>query len=103
LSLAKDRKALITREDVLKRSVSEYEALVAIAKEARRLNAVPGMHLKEGEKAIPKAVEHFVAGKVEYEVEGLPAGEMPPAEEVKAKASTKAKRAARARRARKSK
>jgi hypothetical protein len=97
--LGKDRKTLITREDVLKRSVSEYEALVAIAKEARRLNAVPGMHLKDGEKAIPKAVEHFVDGKVEYEVEGAPACEACPAEEPKAKA----KKAARARRARKAK
>jgi len=97
--LGKNRKTLITREDVLKRSVSEYEALVAIAKEARRLNAVPGMHLKDGEKAIPKAVEHFVDGKVEYEVEGAPACEVCPAEELR----TKAKKKARARRARRAK
>lgn len=77
--MGKNKKTLITREDVAKRSVSEYEALVAIAKEARRLNAVPGMHLKDGEKAIPKAVEHFVAGKVEYEIDGVRACEMPPA------------------------
>jgi hypothetical protein len=99
LRLGKERKTLITREDVLKRSVSEYEALVAIAMEARRLNAVPGMHLKDGETAIPKAVKHFVDGKVEYEVEGAPACGACPAEEPKAKA----KKAARARRARKAK
>jgi hypothetical protein len=108
--LGKNRKTLITREDVLKRSVSEYEALVAIAKEARRLNAVPGMHLKEGEQAIPKAVEHFVDGRVEYEVEGVracgteavpPAPEAGVAAERKTRAKAKARRAARTRRARK--
>jgi hypothetical protein len=78
MRLGKNKKTLITREDVVKQSVSEYEALVAIAKEARRLNAVPGMHLKDGETAIPKAVEHFVAGKVEYEIDGVPASETPP-------------------------
>ena len=76
--MGKNKKTLITREDVVKRAASEYEALVAIAKEARRLNAVPGMHLKDGERAIPKAVEHFVSGKVEYEIDGVPASEMPP-------------------------
>lgn len=99
MRLGKNRKTLITREDVLKRSLSEYEALVAIAMEARRLNAVPGMHLKDGETAIPKAVEHFVDGKVEYEVEGAPACLTSPAEAPKAKA----KRAAKARRARRAK
>jgi len=73
--LGKNRKTLVTREDVLGRSTSEYEALIAIAKEARRLNAVPGVHLKGDEKAIPKAVANFVAGKVDYEVEGVPASE----------------------------
>jgi DNA-directed RNA polymerase subunit K/omega len=68
--LARGKGTLVTREDVLTRSGSEYEALVAIAKEARRLNAVPGLHLKENEKAIPKAVENFVTGRVDYEVEG---------------------------------
>ena len=99
--MGKNRKTLITREDVLKRSVSEYEALVAIAKEARRLNAVPGMHLKDGEMAIPKAVEHFVDGKVEYEVEGAPPGQAASQEKPKAKA--KARKAGKARRARKAK
>ncbi len=79
--MGKSKKTLITREDVVKRAVSEYEALVAIAKEARRLNAVPGMHLKDGEKAIPKAVEHFVAGRVEYEIDGIPASKKPSAGE----------------------
>jgi len=97
--LGKNRKTLITREDVLKRSVSEYEALVAIAKEARRLNAVPGIHLKEGELAIPKAVEHFVDGKVEYEVEGAPPAKAAADEKPK----SKARKAGAARRARKAK
>jgi len=74
--LGKHRKTLVTREDVLSRSTSEYEALVAIAKEARRLNAVPGLHLKGEEKAIPKAVENFVQGRVEYEVDGVSASEL---------------------------
>ena len=71
--MGRHRKTLVTREDVLVRSASEYEALIAIAKEARRLNAVPGVHLRGEEKPIPKAVENFVTGKVEYEVEGAPA------------------------------
>lgn len=74
--MGKHRKTLVTREDVLTRSTSEYEALVAIAKEARRLNAVPGLHLKGEEKAIPKAVENFVSGRVDYEVDGVPASEL---------------------------
>jgi hypothetical protein len=74
--LGRSRKTLVTREDVLRRSNSEYEALVAIAKEARRLNAVPGVHLKADEKAIPKAVENFVSGRVDYEVDGVPASEL---------------------------
>lgn len=68
------QKPPISREDVLTQSPSAYEAIVAIAKEARRLNAAPGVFLQDGEKAIPKAVENFVDGKVEYEVEG---GESP--------------------------
>ena len=74
--MGKNRKTLVTREDVLRRSASEYEALIAIAKEARRLNAVPGVHLKGDEKAIPKAVENFVSGRVDYEVDGVPASEL---------------------------
>ena len=76
MRLGKNRKTLVTREDVLRRSASEYEALIAIAKEARRLNAVPGVHLKGDEKAIPKAVENFVSGRVDYEVDGVPASEL---------------------------
>lgn len=76
MRLGKNRKTLVTREDVLRRSTSEYEALIAIAKEARRLNAVPGVHLKGDEKAIPKAVENFVSGRVDYEVDGVPASEL---------------------------
>ena len=53
---------------------SEYEAVVAIAKEARRLNAAPGVYLEDGEKAIPKAVKNFVDGKVDYEIEEDDAG-----------------------------
>ena len=91
--MAKNRKTLVTREDVLKRSASEYEALVAIAKEARRLNAVPSLHLKEDEKAIPKAVENFAAGRVQYEVDGTRAGEIPVAEKPKPKPKRRAKKA----------
>ena len=60
----------ISREDVLTQAPSAYEAIVAIAKEARRLNAAPEVFLQDGEKAIPKAVENFVDGKVDYEIEG---------------------------------
>jgi hypothetical protein len=78
--LGKNRRTLVTREDVHTRSTSEYEALIAIAKEARRLNAVPGLHLKAEENAIPKAVENFLGGRVEYEVDGVPASEIAEAE-----------------------
>jgi len=94
MRLGKNRKTLVTREDVLKRSPSEYEALVAIAKEARRLNAVPGLHLKDGEQAIPEAVKHFVEGKVRYEVNGEPAGERAPAKKPAAKKPRKKVRTA---------
>ena len=62
---------VIDREQLLKQASSLYEAVVAISKEARRLNAVPGVFLSEGEKPVPKAVENFVEGRVEYEVEGV--------------------------------
>ncbi|MFH1219630.1 MAG: hypothetical protein V1694_04180 [Candidatus Eisenbacteria bacterium] len=94
--MGKNRKTLVTREDVLKRSSSEYEALVAIAKEARRLNAVPGLHLKDGEQAIPEAVKHFVEGKMQYEVDGEPAGERAPAKKPAAKKPRKKVRKAKA-------
>jgi DNA-directed RNA polymerase subunit K/omega len=60
----------VKKEEILKRARSAYEAVVALAKEARRLNAAPGVYLRDGEKAIPKAVRNFVDGKVEYEIEG---------------------------------
>jgi hypothetical protein len=60
----------VRKEEILGRTSNEYEAIVAIAKEARRLNCAPGLFLDEGESAIPKAVENFVIGKVEYTVEG---------------------------------
>lgn len=62
--------AVVKKEEILDRTTSEYEAIVAIAKEARRLNAVPGVYLEKDETAIPKAVENFVGGKVDYLVEG---------------------------------
>lgn len=62
-------KPAVSKEDIMARAPSAYEAVVAIAKEARRLNAVPGVYLDQGEKPIPKAVENFVDGKVEYEIE----------------------------------
>jgi DNA-directed RNA polymerase subunit K/omega len=68
----------LSRDDVLKKSPSEYEAIVAIAKEARRLNAVPEVFLDEGEKAIPKAVDNFVDGKVDYEIDEDSTGRKPP-------------------------
>jgi DNA-directed RNA polymerase subunit K/omega len=68
----------VKKEEILDRAQSAYEAVVAIAKEARRLNAASGVYLKGGEKPIPKAVKNFVEGKVEYEVEGgEPAGKSP--------------------------
>jgi DNA-directed RNA polymerase subunit K/omega len=63
-------KPAVSKEDILKRSSSEFEAVVAIAKEARRLNAVPGVYLDKEEKPVPRAVENFVGGRVEYEIEG---------------------------------
>jgi DNA-directed RNA polymerase subunit K/omega len=60
---------VVDKKEILDRAQSEYEAVVAIAKEARRLNAAPGVYLDDGEKAIPKAVKNFVDGKVDYEIE----------------------------------
>jgi DNA-directed RNA polymerase subunit K/omega len=66
----KKDKPAVSKEDIMERSASEFEAVVAIAKEARRLNAVPGVYLDQDEKPIPRAVKNFVDGKVEYEIEG---------------------------------
>lgn len=60
----------VKKEEILERAQSAYEAVVAIAKEARRLNAAPGIYLKGEEKPLPRAVKNFVDGKVGYEVEG---------------------------------
>jgi DNA-directed RNA polymerase subunit K/omega len=60
---------VVRKEEILDRSSNEYEAIVAIAKEARRLNSVPGVFLNKGEGAIPKAVTNFVDGSIEYVVE----------------------------------
>lgn len=65
-----DEVPAVTKEDIMERAPSAYEAVVAIAKEARRLNAVPGVYLGQGEKPVHKAVRNFVDGKVEYEIEG---------------------------------
>ena len=65
-----DDSSEVKKEEILDRTTNEYEAIVAIAKEARRLNAVPGVFLEKDERAIPKAVENFVGGRVEYIVEG---------------------------------
>ena len=67
---ARTDKPAVSKEDIMGRSASEFEAVVAIAKEARRLNAVPGVYLDQNEKAIPRAVKNFVDGRVEYEIEG---------------------------------
>lgn len=60
----------LKKEEILERAQSAYEAVVAIAKEARRLNAAPGIYLKGDEKPLPRAVQNFVNGKVDYEVDG---------------------------------
>lgn len=65
---------VVDKREILERAQSEYEAVVAIAKEARRLNAAPGVYLDNGEKAIPKAMKNFVDGKVDYEIEDDDAG-----------------------------
>ena len=65
-----DDKPAVSKEDIMARAPSAYEAVVAIAKEARRLNAAPGVYLDKDEKALPRAVKNFVDGKVEYEIEG---------------------------------
>ena len=79
-------KPAVSKEDIMARAPSAYEAVVAIAKEARRLNAAPGVYLDQGEKPIPKAVENFVDGKVEYEIE-----EDAPAEQKSSKRGRKSK------------
>lgn len=85
--------AEVRKEEILDQTSNEYEAIVAIAKEARRLNSVPGVFLEKGEGAIPRAVENFVGGRVEYVVEGGECGECEPetekAEERSGKATAK--------------
>lgn len=78
------------KEDILDHTTNEYEAIVAIAKEARRLNAVPGVHLEKDERAIPRAFENFVGGKVEYVVESEECETCAPSGEPKKKAAKKA-------------
>jgi len=65
----------VTEEEILDQTSNQYEAIVAMAKEARRLNAVPGVFLGKEERAIPRAVENFVGGRVEYVVEGEACGD----------------------------
>jgi DNA-directed RNA polymerase subunit K/omega len=69
----------VSKEEILKRAPSAYEAVVAMAKEARRLNAAPEVFLRDGGRALPRAVRNFVGGKVEYSVEetGDPDREFP--------------------------
>lgn len=64
-----EAKPQVSKEKILEQAPSVYEAVVAIAKEARRLNSAPEVFLEMGEKAIPKAVQNFVDGKVEYQIE----------------------------------
>ena len=64
----------LKKEEILERAQSAYEAVVAIAKEARRLNAAPGIYLEGEEKPLPRAVRNFVDGRVGYEIEGNGAG-----------------------------
>lgn len=85
----------VRKEEILDQTTNEYEAIVAIAKEARRLNAVPGVFLEKDERAIPKAVENFVGGKVEYVVEGDECRDCAPAGGRKKATAKKAKKTAR--------
>lgn len=71
--------AVVKKEEILDRTTNEYEAIVAIAREARRLNSVPGVFLEKDETAIPKAVENFVGGRVDYVVGGAECMECEPA------------------------
>lgn len=82
----------VRKEEILDQTSNEYEAIVAIAKEARRLNSVPGVFLDKGERAIPKAVENFVGGKVEYTVADGDCEECGPAARRGPKGSRKSKR-----------
>ena len=66
----KEDEPAVSKEGIMERTASAYEAVVAIAREARRLNVVPGVYLDQSEKPIRKAVKNFVDGKVEYEIEG---------------------------------
>lgn len=59
----------LRKDEILDRAQNAYEAVVAIAKEARRLNAAPGIYLKGDEKPLPRAVRNYVDGKVDYEVD----------------------------------
>jgi DNA-directed RNA polymerase subunit K/omega len=62
-----DTDATTLRKDtILHGAQNAYEAVVAIAKEARRLNAAPGIYLESDEKPIPRAVRNFVDGRVDY-------------------------------------
>lgn len=65
--IERDGPAEARREEIISRTGNRYEAIVAIAIEARRLNSVPGVFLEKGEGAIPRAFENFACGTARIE------------------------------------
>jgi len=65
----KSEHSCVTAEQLLKKTSNLYEAIVAISKEARRVNLISQTWGGE-EKPVTRALINFAEGKVEYIVEG---------------------------------
>lgn len=68
MSADKQGTSRLTTEQLLKRTDNLYEAIVAISKEARRVNLISQTGGKE-EKPVTKALINFAEGKVGYVLE----------------------------------
>lgn len=64
----KQQTSRVTTEQLLKRTNNLYEAIVAISKEARRVNLI-SQTWGEEEKPVTKALINFAEGKVDYVLE----------------------------------
>lgn len=69
MSNSKAEHSLITIEQLLKRTSNLYEAVLAMSKEARRVNLFSQAWGQE-EKPVTRALINFAGGKVEYFIEG---------------------------------
>ncbi len=69
MSSKKSEHSCVTTDQLLKRTSNLYEAIVAISKEARRVNLISKTWGGE-EKPVTRALINFAEGKVEYIVEG---------------------------------